>query len=177
MAAVFAVAPERMPPGGELHPDLMGPPGVESDVRKAQGSVRGGDAVFEHGFPHPFARAADREDPTQSLLEKERSAECPPGSAEGVPEPVEDARLYGEGYRRSFAAARKSKARPVTPPAQADRAEGAPLPAAIPAPPHPVRPSAHVRRPSGPLIENTQPLVGHSLGLSGTSKPPPREFN
>lgn len=123
------------------------------------------------------AAPANREDPPQSSLKKERSAECPPGGAEGVSEPVEDARLYGEGYRRSFAAARKSKARPVTPPAQADRAEGAPLPAAISAPPHPVRPSAHVRRPSGPLIENTQPLVGHSLGLSGTLKPPPREFN
>ena len=38
-AAVFAVTPERMLPGGELHPDLMGPPGVEGDVRKAQGPI------------------------------------------------------------------------------------------------------------------------------------------
>ena len=76
-----------MPPGGELHPDLMGPPGVESDVRKAQCSVRGGDAVFEHGFPHPFARAADREDPAlpavleqivpQDAVFRQRFVRCP----------------------------------------------------------------------------------------------------
>ena len=41
----------------------MGPPGVEGDVRKAQDPVCGRDAVFQHRFPHPFAGAADREDP------------------------------------------------------------------------------------------------------------------
>ena len=31
--------PERMLPGGKLHPDLMGPPGVEGDVRQTERSI------------------------------------------------------------------------------------------------------------------------------------------
>ena len=64
-AAIFAVSVKRVLPGGKLHPDLMRPPGVERDLRKAQGTVRCRlhDAVFQHGFPHALAGAADREDP------------------------------------------------------------------------------------------------------------------
>lgn len=122
------------------------------------------------------ADAADQGAPA-SLLERELSVEYPPQDADDVPEPVEDARLYGEAYRQSLAAARKPKARPVTPPAQAHQAEGAPVPSVISVAPRTVRRSASVRRPSGPLIESSQPLIGHSLGLSGTSKPPPFKIN
>ena len=55
-AAIFAVSVKRVLPGGKLHPDLMCPPGVERDLRKAQGTVRCRlyDAVFQNGFPHPL---------------------------------------------------------------------------------------------------------------------------
>ena len=64
-AAIFAVSVKRVLPGGKLHPDLMRPPGVECDLRKAQGTVRCRlyDAVFQHGFPHPLAGALYRKDP------------------------------------------------------------------------------------------------------------------
>ena len=43
----------------------MCPPGVERDLRKAQGTVRCRlhDAVFQHGFPYPLAGALYRKDP------------------------------------------------------------------------------------------------------------------
>lgn len=123
------------------------------------------------------ADAAGPEEPPQSLLENELGAECPFEGAEDVPEPVEDARLYGEDYKKSLAAARKPKARPVTPAADADLGEGVPVAAPISVAPRPVRQSVSLARPNGPLIANGQPLISHSFGISGTSKPPPRRNN
>ena len=64
-AAVLAIAPERMLPGGKLHPDLMGPPGVEGDVRQTERSIFccGRNAVLQYSFFHTLAGTADREDP------------------------------------------------------------------------------------------------------------------
>ena len=64
-----------MLPGGKLHPDLVGPPGVEGDVRKAEGTVfglgLGGDAVFQNGLPHPLAGLFYREDPALAAVLEE----------------------------------------------------------------------------------------------------------
>ena len=64
-AAVFAVAPERVAAGRELHPDLVGAPGVEGDVRQTERSIfcRGRNAILQYSFFHTLAGAADREDP------------------------------------------------------------------------------------------------------------------
>ena len=61
-AAVFAIAPERVAAGRELHPYLVGAPGVEGDVRKAGAAVWGGgrNAVFQHSLFHALARTAHR---------------------------------------------------------------------------------------------------------------------
>ena len=67
-AAVFAVAVQRMPAAGELHPDLMGAPGVQGDLGKAVLPCRGKDAVFQHRFPHPLAGTADREHPALAAI-------------------------------------------------------------------------------------------------------------
>lgn len=123
------------------------------------------------------AYVAGQEEPPLSLLENELGAECPSEDAGDVPEPVEDARLYGEEYKKSLAAARKPKARPVTPAVAADLGEGVPVPAAISVAPRPVRHSVSLARSNGPLIANGQPLTGHTFGFSGTSKPPPRRNN
>ena len=71
-APVFAVAPERVAAGGELHPDLMGAAGVEGDVCEAGAAVRGRrrKAVFQHSLLHALAGAADREDPAPPAVLK-----------------------------------------------------------------------------------------------------------
>ena len=62
MPAVFAVAPERVAAGRELHPYLVGAPGVEGDVREAGAAVRGEgrNVVFQHSLLHALARTAHR---------------------------------------------------------------------------------------------------------------------
>ena len=139
-----------------------------AEKRAAQAAAEAAKLPLEAGE----ADVAGPEEPPQSLLENELGAECPSEGAEDVPEPVEDARLYGEDYKKSLAAANMPKAEPVTPPAHADRIEGDPGPAPIA-----LARSASVRRTNGPLIESVQPLAGHSFGLSGSSKPPPRKNN
>lgn len=122
------------------------------------------------------ADVAGPEEPPQSLLENELGAECLSEGAEDVPEPFEDARLYGEEYKKSLAVARKPKARPVTSAVAADLGEGVPVPAAISVAPRSVRHSAAEARTNGPLIVSGQPYTSHAFGLSGTSKPPPRKI-
>ena len=67
-AAILAVAGERMLPGGKLYPDLMGAAGVQSDACKARVPCCFQDAVFQNGFPHALARAADREHPAPAAV-------------------------------------------------------------------------------------------------------------
>ena len=46
-----------------MYPDLMGAAGVQGDLGQTGVPGLPGDAVLQHGFPHPFAGAADREHP------------------------------------------------------------------------------------------------------------------
>lgn len=144
-----------------------------AEKRAAQAAAEAAKLPLEAVEPD----VAGPEEPPQSLLESELGAECPSEGAEDVREPFEDARLYGEDYKKSLAAARKPKARPVTPAADANLGEGVPVAAAISVAPRPVRQWVPVARPNGPLIANGQPLTGHTFGFSGTSKPPPRRNN
>ena len=57
-----------MLPGGKLYPDLMGAAGVQSDARKARVPCCFQDAVFQNGFPHALAGAADREHPAPAAV-------------------------------------------------------------------------------------------------------------
>ena len=52
-AAVFAVAPERVAAGRELHPYLVGAPGVEGDVREA-GAASGAEAEMRYSSTASF---------------------------------------------------------------------------------------------------------------------------
>ena len=67
-AAILAIAGERVLPGGKLYPDLMGAAGVQSDARKARVPCFFQDAIFQNGFPHALARAADREHPAPAAV-------------------------------------------------------------------------------------------------------------
>lgn len=122
------------------------------------------------------ATVADQEAARQTLIGEDSDAELAPQGDEDLPGRGEDARLYEDVYERTPAPARRSRSGLVTRPEPAALVEAAPVPVTISAAAPTVPRRVPSRRLNDPLLQTTQPLTGHSHGLSGTSKPPPLKF-
>ena len=122
------------------------------------------------------AKVTDQEADLQNLIEEDPDAELAPQGGEDLPDRGEDARLYEDTCGRTPAPARRPNSGLVTLSEPEACTEAAPVPLAISAAVPTVRRRVSSRRLNDPLFQTSQPLTGHSHGLSGTSKPPPHKF-